>query len=1188
MICPNCKGENRDDYKFCAHCGVPRQPSPAAKVMAGEAAPPPARELPPAPISPPAASAEKVLPAAAEAKPKKKRSCLVLILVIGLVLLCLAAVALVGVALLKPEWIPFDIPFLSSNNRLVIGVPGSGTESDLYLLRQGKALDTGLLLAEDVSKVQSEFFYLAQYGRSNLAGGYYPLGAFIPGQEALLTWYSESGGEITLQRLDLSEKTPQTLWQDDAASLTGYVLPNAQDLFFSTAQGSGQDCYLSRAGAAAERVLDGDSCTLSGDFSTAFATTVEDGETSVQVAVLPDAPGYTPLDGQENTGAVSLSGDGSRLVYSETGDEPRVLLVNSHDAAPVASGPAAYAIVEQGFAPNGRIGYFIMENTDGNLELYLLSDSGASLIHSALNIAAGMDTQGAHLIYMAGEVDGERALYVRDVSSGNDVEVMRGEDLAFHIASPINRIFITSTQDEETTLYSAEVDGSGLVSLHICENCRLDGAAYVPGQPYIYFALASDQGLSLLAAHPEQASQFMLFEDWASFWVLDTSADGTELLFAGAEDANEDSSLYLAQLVTGQVSVLDDDVDDIANGLFEEKGGAVIYTAITGSNPDDVEVRRVLTDLSEPVAVLYNDAFLVAAQWDNLSPFYATQAPALQQSTSYCPGAYGLGSDETVEGSLEAEARDCYQVRGAAGEEMTLWVDGAADLDTMISLYDRQGSLLDSDDAGFNGTDPRLITSLPEDGIYYVEVSAFGNATGSYTLARSAGSDYCPGVPAITLGGEVSGEMDDQGVVWFGFDGDAGQELTFWVESSELDPMLTLYDSQGIMLGNDDNNRDGIDPLLITTLPEAGSYCLEVNTFGFETGPFSLSMAEGGFFCPGAEALDLGETASGSLANGRRTCYQVDLTASTAYSFAVNSPTSTDTVLELYDSSGSLLLSDDDGGGNLNPLLGFSPDQSDTYYIIIRTFSSSASGEYALTFSEGPLFCANSMPIQLGDVVSGSVYPDQETCFYFDGVQAASVQFDVTADIDTVLVLYDEYGTELSYNDDGGEGLNPRIRTTLQNDGRFYIAVRGYGSTTGPFTLTFQTAPATEDIFANPPLLPLNTRLRGVITEADYFYNETISFTNYGHAYTFEGTSGQTIRIDVFADSLGSEIDPVVYLYDSSGVYLYSDDDGGDGYDSQLIYTLPSTGRYYVIIANLRGAFGTSSTHFYDVLFTLP
>jgi hypothetical protein len=1188
MICPNCNGENRDDYKFCAHCGVPRPLSPALTEGSNQ---------PPDPVaaaseSPPAAPPDQALPAVPAPKPKKKSRCLVTCLIVGVILLCLAAAALVGVVVLKPEWIPFeipfDIPFLSSSNRLVIGVPGSGTESDLYLLRQGKQLDSGLLLADDVTKVPSDFFYLPQSGMSSLADHYYPLAAFIPGQDALLYWYSDSGGEITLQRLALDQKTPLTLWQDDATSLHGFVLPNAQDLFFSAAQDAGQHCYLSRAGAAAERVLDGDICTLSGDFSTAFATTVEDGETSVQVAVLPDAPEYTPLDGQENIGVVDLSGDGSRLAYTETEAELRVLLVNSQDASPLASGPAAFAIVDQDFAPRGRIGYFIMENSDGNLELYLLSDSGASLVYSALSMAAGMDMQGSHLVYMAGDYEGERTLYVRDVSSGNDVEVMRGEGLQFQIASPINRIFITTTQEGEMTLYSANVDGSGLVNLHTCTACRLDGVAYVPGQPYIYFALASDEGLSLLAAHSDQAAQFMVVEDWASFIVLDTSADGLQLLYAGSEDPNDDSSLYLAQLDTQQNKVLDDDADGIANALFDEEGSAVLYTALTGSNPDDVEIRRILTDLSKPVEVLYSDAFLVAAQWDSLSPFYTSQTPLLRQSTSYCPGAYGLGSDETVEGSLENEGRDCYQLRGAAGDEITLWVEGAADLDTAITLYDRQGNMLDSDDAGFNGNDPRLITRLPADGIYFVEVSGFGSATGSYTLSSAAGSNYCPGVEIITLGDELSGEMDDEGVAWYGFSGEVGQSLTFWVESTNLDPMLSLYDSQGIMLGNDDNNRDGVDPLLSAALPEAGSYCLEVNTFGFETGPFSLAMVEGTVFCPGADTLDLDQTASGSVADGRRTCYTVDLAADTAYSFAVSSPTSSDTVLELYDSSGSMLVTDDDSGSNLNPLLLFSPDQAGMYYIVIRGYSSGSEGEYELTLSEGFGYCDNPQPIRLGDVLTDYLAAGGDACYTFEGSLGQVALFNVDSTVDTTLTLYDNFGNELMYDDDTGEGLNPQIRTTLPENGTYLLDLRGFGSGEGSYTISFETGPGIEDIFANPTVLPLNTRLRGVITEADYFYNETISFTNYGHAYYFDGTSGQTIQIDVFADSLGSEIDPVVYLFDSNGIFLYSDDDGGTGYDSQLVYILPSSGRYYVIVANLRGAFGTSSTHFYDVLLTLP
>lgn len=44
------------------------------------------------------------------------------------------------------------------------------------------------------------------------------------------------------------------------------------------------------------------------------------------------------------------------------------------------------------------------------------------------------------------------------------------------------------------------------------------------------------------------------------------------------------------------------------------------------------------------------------------------------------------------------------------------------------------------------------------------------------------------------------------------------------------------------------------------------------------------------------------------------------------------------------------------------------------------------------------------------------------------------------------------------------------------------------------------------------------------------------------------------------------ENDPVVGLYDGGGVQLATDDDGGNGYDAKLVYTV-SAGTYYVAVS---------------------
>ena len=1211
MICPVCKGENREEYKFCAYCGSPRPAQQTGKETLALSEPP-LSEAPPtivetlkeAPVIPPAMPMVQPVPLEGnqvispepgdqpasdipDAPPRRKKNWPVTCLIIAVMLFCLGAAALVSVVLLKPEWLPFELPFLKSNDKLVIGLPGESGEIDLYLLRQGKAAEKGLLLAEDVTAASAALLYQSQDTLVNLADAAYPFGAFIPEQDTLLYWYANGEGKISLLRLELDQKAPFTVWEGDASSVTSYVLKNMQDVYITAMQDGEGTCYLSTAGQAAQEKLSGEVCSLSADFSTAYATTLDGSQTSLRLVNLAGNAEYTPLNAQDNVAGVAVTADGLRLAYTNLSDEKKVFFLDSQNGNTVATGPAAYAILDQGFASRGHIGYFITESIAGDLELYLLSDSGASLIHRAQSIAAGMDLNGAHLVYMAGEYDGERALFVRDVSRATDTEVIRGEALHFELAVPLNRIFITATQQNVTTLYSANMDGSGLVSLYSCEDCQLGKISYAPGQPYTFFELHSETGISLLAAQIDQAVQYLVVENWANIALLDTSADGLQLLFAGADSANADSSLYLARLDAQENLTLDDDVDGIANGLFNEKNDAVLYTAITGAGPDDVAIRLIQTDLSEPAEVLYSHAFLAAAQWDTLQSLLTTSSPLLVQGTSYCPNAPLLGRDTPVEGSIDTDTGVCYGYRGTAGEKVTFWATTDGDNDLALSLYDRRGNLLDSNDTGFNGTDPRLIAELPSDNYYFLVVTS-GFTPGPYTLSSTAGSSYCPGVPVLETGIEQSGELDDTGQQFFSLSGGSNQTLTFWVESTNLDPTITLYDAEGYILGNDDDSRDGVDPLLTTTLPEDGAYCLEVNNFGFETGPFTVSMAEESVYCPGADTIPVDQSVAGTISGERRTCYAVEVSGGSRYSFIVTSPTDTDTMLELYDSNGNLLISDDDSGSHMNPLLVFDPEQSGTYYVVILGYSSETTGEFELSFNAGYDFCPNAQPIQLGDVINGTLEEDQKACYFFAGTAGQNILVSVDSLIDTTLTLYDADGGQVAFNDDS-IGLNPQIRTTLPGDGTYTIGLEVYSGDTGDFTLTFETAPAYTNPFENALLLPANQRVRGEITETDAIFLELFEYQGYGDLYYFEGSGGQTIQVDVFAATIGSALDPWVILFDATGSTVLADnDDSGDTLDSQVVFTLPSDGRIYVLVIDATGEFGTGGSYFYDILLTYP
>ncbi|WFU66718.1 calcium-binding protein [Bradyrhizobium brasilense] len=99
----------------------------------------------------------------------------------------------------------------------------------------------------------------------------------------------------------------------------------------------------------------------------------------------------------------------------------------------------------------------------------------------------------------------------------------------------------------------------------------------------------------------------------------------------------------------------------------------------------------------------------------------------------------------------------------------------------------------------------------------------------------------------------------------------------------------------------------------------------------------------------------------------------VTLNAGVAYKFygsgASTDETTNDTVMELHDSSGALIIADDDSGVGLNPLIAYTPTTSGTYYIDMHLFSTTnPSGEYSVFVTSA---VANDVQLTTGaDVVT--------------------------------------------------------------------------------------------------------------------------------------------------------------------------------------------------------------------------
>ncbi len=86
--------------------------------------------------------------------------------------------------------------------------------------------------------------------------------------------------------------------------------------------------------------------------------------------------------------------------------------------------------------------------------------------------------------------------------------------------------------------------------------------------------------------------------------------------------------------------------------------------------------------------------------------------------------------------------------------------------------------------------------------------------------------------------------------------------------------------------------------------------------------------------------------------------------------------------------------------------------------------------------------------------------------------------------------------------------------------------------------------------------------------------------------YTFSGTGGDRIVVDIDAEIDGSLLDSYVYLLDSGGTNVLAEHDDelwGDVHDSRLGYQLPYTGTYYVKVKAWDHPAAGSLDHFYTI-----
>lgn len=182
-------------------------------------------------------------------------------------------------------------------------------------------------------------------------------------------------------------------------------------------------------------------------------------------------------------------------------------------------------------------------------------------------------------------------------------------------------------------------------------------------------------------------------------------------------------------------------------------------------------------------------------------------------------------------------------------------------------------------------------------------------------------------------------------------------------------------------------------------------------------------------------------------------------------------------------------------------------------------------------------------------------------------------------------------------DDDGGEGLDSRIVYTSEAGGDYLVVASAFGQgSTGAYTLEAREGDfgfeedgwddgfwddepwgrgrdLPEDLEAQGRVLGLDGEAQGRLLGSSSPY-----VTSGGHpleAWGLELESGQTVTLDLRSDAF----DAYLYLTGGSLSVPVEDDDGGEGLNSQIVYTSEAGGMYLVVASS----FGEGSTGSYTL-----
>jgi hypothetical protein len=179
-----------------------------------------------------------------------------------------------------------------------------------------------------------------------------------------------------------------------------------------------------------------------------------------------------------------------------------------------------------------------------------------------------------------------------------------------------------------------------------------------------------------------------------------------------------------------------------------------------------------------------------------------------------------------------------------------------------------------------------------------------------------------------------------------------------------------------------------------------------------------------------------------------------------------SSPSMGDVYGQVYNSTGTLIAFDDDGGPGYNFRVSTTLTAGSVYYVAIRNYSSSTTqtGPYTITATPpddrgSTLSTASAWAIASQSQVAGSLEVAGDWDYYTFTAPTSGVHRFQSGPMtgDVYGHLFDSSGALIASDDDSGGSLNFQLSARLTAGQRYYVAIRNYSpatSNTGAYTIT--------------------------------------------------------------------------------------------------------------------------------------